>query len=238
MVGPLWSLLMGFVFAFPAGLLAGALYLTRVVPEPARLGGWGRDLATRVVRRFARTFLITMGALVSLTIVMWQLDALAAPLGTVLVDNLRIGPLVGLVFGLVSGLSAWYSAPAAAVTAPSPRSALHDDRVAAAVQGLAGGFVVALPMTLLMSFDGWAWGLVSGFVVLLAATLVFGLGRTASSWYGLAHVLLALRGKLPWRLMRFLDDAHGRGVLRQAGEVYQFRHSLLRDHLAAVAREG
>ncbi len=238
MVGPLWSLLMGFVFAFPAGLLTGALYLTRVVPEPAQVRGRGRNLATRLVRRFARTFLITMGVLVGLTIVLGQLDALAAPLGTTLLHNLRIGPLVGLVFGLVSVLSAWFSAPVAAVTAPSPRSALHDDRVALVVQGLAGGFVIALPMTLMMSMDGWTWGLRFGLLSLLAATFVFGLGCAASSWYGLSHISLALRGKLPWRLMRFLDDAHGRGVLRQAGAVYQFRHALLRDHLAGVAREG
>jgi hypothetical protein len=44
---------------------------------------------------------------------------------------------------------------------------------------------------------------------------------------------LALRGRLPWRLMRFLADAHvHRGVLRQAGAFYQFRHAELQRHLA------
>jgi hypothetical protein len=32
--------------------------------------------------------------------------------------------------------------------------------------------------------------------------------------------------------MRFLDDARERGVLRQSGKVYQFRHERLREHLA------
>lgn len=32
---------------------------------------------------------------------------------------------------------------------------------------------------------------------------------------------LALRGRLPLRLMRFLNDAHRRGVLRQSGTTYQ-----------------
>jgi hypothetical protein len=32
--------------------------------------------------------------------------------------------------------------------------------------------------------------------------------------------------------MTFLGDAHRRGVLRQAGAVYQFRHARLQDHLA------
>jgi hypothetical protein len=42
-----------------------------------------------------------------------------------------------------------------------------------------------------------------------------------------------LRGRLPWRLVRFLADAHEqRGVLRQAGAAYQFRHVELQRHLA------
>jgi hypothetical protein len=35
--------------------------------------------------------------------------------------------------------------------------------------------------------------------------------------------------------MRFLADAHQRGVLRQAGAVYQFRHAELQRHLARAA---
>ncbi len=31
------------------------------------------------------------------------------------------------------------------------------------------------------------------------------------------------------QLISFLDDAHRRGVLRQVGAVYQFRHALLQD---------
>jgi hypothetical protein len=36
---------------------------------------------------------------------------------------------------------------------------------------------------------------------------------------------------LPWRLMAFLADAHRRGVLRQVGSVYQFRHIELQRRL-------
>ncbi|PPK70252.1 NACHT domain-containing protein [Actinokineospora auranticolor] len=41
-----------------------------------------------------------------------------------------------------------------------------------------------------------------------------------------------LRGSLPRRLLSFLEDAHARGILRQVGAVYQFRHALLQQHLA------
>ena len=40
------------------------------------------------------------------------------------------------------------------------------------------------------------------------------------------------RNRLPWQLMAFLADAHQRGVLRQAGAVYQFRHIELQHRLA------
>jgi hypothetical protein len=65
--------------------------------------------------------------------------------------------------------------------------------------------------------------------------LVIGCGVVLSRAWGafaLARFWLAIHGHLPWRLMRFLDDAHQRGVLRQSGTVYQFRHERIQDHLA------
>jgi DNA-binding SARP family transcriptional activator len=55
--------------------------------------------------------------------------------------------------------------------------------------------------------------------------------------YFVHHVWLAATGRLPWRLMHFLDDAHRRGVLRQAGGVYQFRHARVQERLAAVSHD-
>jgi len=55
--------------------------------------------------------------------------------------------------------------------------------------------------------------------------------------YFIHHLWLAATGRLPWRLMHFLDDAHRRGVLRQAGGVYQFRHARVQERLAAVSRD-
>ena len=51
-------------------------------------------------------------------------------------------------------------------------------------------------------------------------------------WVILSRVWLPLTGKLPWSMVTFLDDAYRRGVLRQAGAVYQFRHARLQDHLS------
>lgn len=59
------------------------------------------------------------------------------------------------------------------------------------------------------------------------------MGLATSVWgrYIMAKTWAAVRGELPWRLIRFLDDAHRRGVLRRAGAVYQFRHARLQQYL-------
>jgi hypothetical protein len=53
-----------------------------------------------------------------------------------------------------------------------------------------------------------------------------------------ARVWLAGRSRLPAKLMPFLDDAYRRGVLRQVGAVYQFRHARLQEHLTTLHRTG
>ncbi|MBM2615811.1 NACHT domain-containing protein [Actinoplanes sp. LDG1-06] len=55
----------------------------------------------------------------------------------------------------------------------------------------------------------------------------------ASQVYADARFWLAASGRLPWRTMAFLSDAHRRGVLRQNGSIYQFRHLSLQETLAA-----
>jgi hypothetical protein len=83
-----------------------------------------------------------------------------------------------------------------------------------------------------------AWGLLGG----LSGALLFGLigGLSAIVTFGtwpttLASLELAYRWHTPVRLMRFLEDARGRGVLRTVGPVYQFRHAQLQDRLAEQA---
>jgi hypothetical protein len=72
----------------------------------------------------------------------------------------------------------------------------------------------------------------------IAAGLTAGLGRTASYSVWPAFVQLAVGWRTPVRLMRFLDDAHHRNVLRAVGPSYQFRHARLQDRLAAAASPG
>jgi hypothetical protein len=69
-----------------------------------------------------------------------------------------------------------------------------------------------------------------------ALGVFFGMGiHDAPSWSSwLIFIQLTAREGTPIRLLSFLEDARARGVLRVVGPVYQFRHSRLRDRLAAV----
>ena len=92
--------------------------------------------------------------------------------------------------------------------------------VAGIVAGIAAGITAGIGTGVLA-------GLVAGFVA--------GVGAIFSGvWpsYEIARIWLALGRHLPWPLMAFLADAHRRGVLRQAGAVYQFRHIELQHRLA------
>ena len=74
-----------------------------------------------------------------------------------------------------------------------------------------------------------AAGLVAGLVAGLLVGLVY-----PQSWSSsLAFAQLAVSDRTPVRLMRFLEDARSRSVLRTVGPVYQFRHARLQDRLAA-----
>ncbi|MFI0976274.1 NACHT domain-containing protein [Streptomyces sp. NPDC021093] len=76
-------------------------------------------------------------------------------------------------------------------------------------------------------------GLLTGLGLGLWAGLTVAFSSTVWGTMGIAHLYLALRRRLPRDFMGFLRDAHEhRGVLRQAGAVYQFRHIDLQRHLA------
>ncbi|MFC4905947.1 NACHT domain-containing protein [Actinomadura gamaensis] len=73
-----------------------------------------------------------------------------------------------------------------------------------------------------------------GLALVLDLAVFWYAGIVLSSWgrFRVAHAWLALRGRVPHDLMGFLEDARERGVLRQSGGGYRFRHGALRDRLA------
>ncbi|MEJ8669506.1 hypothetical protein WKI71_17005 [Streptomyces sp. MS1.AVA.1] len=77
-------------------------------------------------------------------------------------------------------------------------------------------------------------GIISG----LGGAFGYALTLTAwGQWLVLTRIWLPLTGRLPWSVITFLEDAYQRGVLRQAGAVYQFRHARLQHHLARRHRD-
>ncbi|MEV8607586.1 BTAD domain-containing putative transcriptional regulator [Amycolatopsis sp. NPDC051373] len=120
------------------------------------------------------------------------------------------------------------------------------------VLGLAGGVAAGLlGRYLVANLGGIAYGIagavIGGQVFLPATSAVqavaggglFGLSVGVSvclarAWgaFAFTRLWLASRGRIPWGFMAFLADAHRRGVLRQVGEVYQFRHARLQERLA------
>jgi hypothetical protein len=111
-----------------------------------------------------------------------------------------------------------------------PATLLSLDRRALLVLGLVRALGGALTGGLVGEFT---FGLTFGLVYWVTFGLTGGLAGTAWTNFALAQLYLSVRRSLPWRLMTFLDDAHQRrGVLRQVGAVYQFRHIDLQRHLA------
>ncbi|MGW2274124.1 helix-turn-helix domain-containing protein [Streptomyces yangpuensis] len=173
-------------------------------------------------------------------------DVVSGTLINMLVFVLIFGPAAGLVFGLMAALEA----PVDVSTAATPVSLLASNRATAGRQFL----VLSVALTLAIAFGGYLvvaalrtvmgplnWGvqdsLFIGTVCGLGGAAAYVLAFTAwGQWIVLARVWLPLAGKLPADPAAFLDDAYRRGVLRQTGAVYQFRHERLQHHLGRAFR--
>ncbi|MEU4703732.1 NACHT and WD40 repeat domain-containing protein [Nonomuraea dietziae] len=139
------------------------------------------------------------------------------------------------------------------------RSSLVSAAVAGAVVGLGAGPVLIVALvavrTLQALVTGWSgepslrqliasvlpeeWSnpLLLGAVVLLPGIVFASLTLLTRAWSRFVWVrfVLALHGRLPWRFMAFLEDAHRQGILQHFGGEYQFRHIRMQDWLASTA---
>lgn len=173
------------------------------------------------------------------------LAALAIGLSGGLAAGLAVGLAAAFVFAFAGGIEGVPPDPGKTV---SPRSVLSYDRRAAFMSmfasmltvGPAVGVVVGIsphPETdAVLSSPYVPAGVAAGIAAGVTSGIIFSLATSAlnTAWpsYQLARAWLTLRRKLPWSLIAFLEDAHQRGVLRQAGAVYQFRHIELQHRLA------
>ena len=151
-------------------------------------------------------------------------------------------------------LSLWLEEPIMLSDAPSPIFLVRAARRTALFEGLlAGVFASLLTIILAVSLIAAAFAentpageTISGKEVLLdallfaaemapfilPAALIMVLSITLWGRFAMGRLYFACAQKLPFRLMGFLSAAHRKGLLRQTGPAYQFRHLKLRDRLA------
>lgn len=154
---------------------------------------------------FTLAFTVSMGLFYGLALRLNQDE----PTGQILDGSFDV--VLSVAGGIAAALLGRYFAPKPGTVAYGIAGALisswviHKPSVAHAV--VAGGlFGLAVGLSVCLSRD---WGA-----------------------FGCTRLWLAARGHIPFGFMAFLDDAHRRGVLRQVGAVYQFRHARLQERLA------
>jgi hypothetical protein len=187
----------------------------------------------------------------------WQLSR-AAGTAFVAVAALLVAGLAALLFRLIGAdvggclLAAGIIGPATAAVlwwtggpptivnnadSPTPHTALVRERARTAarssVAGLVFGSALGVVFTGGFNLGGWlalwfigAFGLTFGIAALL---------DYAWTAFLIARLWLGVTGRLPFRLAAFLADAHRRGVLRQVGARYEFRHARFQQHLLGTA---
>lgn len=213
--------------AVPAGLAAGVMAPPfEPIRLSARLSGRLGQLVVEL-RGFGWSGLLS-GVVLGAWVMVLEQVLLGRPSGD-LSHGFVVTALM-LVIGLVLGFMQWLRLPADQIHAVGPQEVLRADRDAAVVLALGGGAGIGAATGLGFTYFGG-----DGFVVALWSCVVVGvpMGFVAAwPWYLLSAGWLALRGRLPWRVMAFLDDAHRRDVLRKSGTFYEFRHARLQDRLA------
>jgi WD40 repeat protein len=150
---------------------------------------------------------------------------------------LLLGLVVGLFTGLRHSVRESKMSPSQGIWL-SIRNALAVGLIAGLVAALFGGLIYAL-VGGLPTF----WGLSRvpfPYVLRLGLSAFGSVGLLAAWWYGgldvIQHFILRLLlytwGNLPWNLVRFLDHASGRILLRKVGGGYIFVHRLLQEYFA------
>jgi hypothetical protein len=198
--------------------LARHFYYTIASPD---LAWWRLRVAVSGVTSASN---VAAGAVIG--VIFWFLLPLPFPL---LPSSIGIFLMVAAGFGAAGGVLGGVAGEPYPLPyhepATTPRTMLAQSRRNGAAWGVVAGVLVGLLVT-------FAFGIVVGVAAGVVAAGIASIGMSAWPSYVIARIWLALRRKLPWQLMSFLADAHRRGVLRQAGAVYQFQHIELQRRLA------
>ncbi|MEU6858507.1 hypothetical protein AB0B28_06500 [Glycomyces sp. NPDC046736] len=140
------------------------------------------------------------------------------------------------VFGIIGQFGRIFATPAhEARNFSSARASVRDGRSATILSCssfFAVGFTIVASIAL--PLIGWQGAIVLATAFGLSAALL-GIFYHDNPWPRYKISLLVASGQwsknLPRNFIEFLEDAHRRGVLRQVGASYQFRHQLIQEYL-------
>ena len=217
------GLVLGLVLGFGLGPVYGR---GGRAPERVAPLRWG-SLMHREAVQDALISALGVGSVVGLV------GVLAGGLVVGLGVGLGLGLVVGLVVGLGTGLTVLLGRPGIDDVTPSdPLESWRRDRT----YGLAYGLVLGLAGGVGLGFGlGFGFGLGTRLLFGLVVGLVFYLVYPVAWPTALACLQLRIAHGTPVRMIRFLEDARARNVLRTVGPLYQFRHARLQDRLAGTA---
>jgi hypothetical protein len=253
-------LVVGFAVGLVVAVVA-AVTAQGVSAPPARMGRMRRPKLRRVFSRKSLKFGLIAWLVFGL--ITWLVFGLVAGLGygaSLGLSHYGVGAVIGIAFaaaleyGFTFGVFAWLTFGLAnafidpdSTSSPSPTVSWCNDRRHSVAIGLVVGLVIGLLAGLVFGLgfglsEGFTAGLETGtgygLSLGLVAGFVAGLGISRAWPTTLAAAQLTKRWHTPLHLMRFLDDARERNVLRTVGPVYQFRHARLQDRLAATVANG
>ena len=251
-VAPLAQLLPGLTAGFLGGISVG-FYEHAPIFQTARITvGSASHLLDGVGIGLAAFLTVELvGRRVPAKELRWSRSWAVCGAGCGLVIGLIMWVQAGWVVGLIAGVAATIAGGFAGLIgetvttnltqAADPIGVLRRDRATFLKSwlglGVALGFSTGLAAALSPGPNGQTNGYNTGLEIGLTNILVAGLGFAfiQATWgqFTIARCRLAISRRLPWRLMTFLHDAStNRGVLRQFGAAYQFRHIGIQQRLA------
>ncbi|MFB7741144.1 helix-turn-helix domain-containing protein [Streptomyces sp. NPDC056132] len=255
--GPVAGLLGGLLFGLAYWLMVAARD-TAVEPSVVRMRLRGRERGTRgrPLRRLLTGVLCGLVFGFGYGFVRGTVNGVLfhARLADLLAGSLGDGTIYGLIFALAAGptlgLLSLFEAPLDLRSAVNPRGLLRANGRTVATQLLVWaptfGLFVGLGSTVVIRAAAVVLGpVVWNLTAALKLGVISGLGgafgyvfslTSWGQWTVFSRIWLPMTGRLPWSVVSFLEDAYQRGVLRQAGAVYQFRHARLQHHLARSYR--
>ncbi|WP_425562888.1 NACHT domain-containing protein [Micromonospora maritima] len=142
-------------------------------------------------------------------------------------EVIAVGPIAGIFAGIIVGSVEAVTAQVDTAKPSNPVTILRASRSVALSIGLMVGLIAGGVFAVAGGETSGPPGFISGFLGGITVITVSPWGR-----FEAARLFLAFKGALPLRLIGFLEFCRERGLLRQTGPQYQFRHISLLDSLA------